>query len=93
MTDFEILEMSGINLNEGTRIGVLAAMDLARKFGCITAKNLERDRCAKILNDRAKICAEAADQSDNERFKIAMLTLASDFNVIEQEILDGGKEG
>lgn len=85
MTDSKILRLIGLRhlLMPKNLLGkiVLKAMAQARAD--------ERDRCAKILNDRAKLCAEAADQSDDEQERIDLRATAWDFSVIEQQIIDG----
>ena len=83
MTDFEILEYIGLTpyLYGTTRTEVLKAMAQVRK--------VERDRCAKILNDRAKKCAEKAGLSDDEKDRIDLRAMAWTFSVIEQEIIEG----
>ena len=82
MTDSEILKEVGAYsfLYEADRTLMLEAMAQVRKA--------ERDRCAKILNDRAKQCAAAADQSDDEKYRIDLRSWAWTFSVIEQEILN-----
>ena len=52
-----------------------------------TAIKFERDRCAKILNDRAKKCANQAGETDDEKDRIDLRAMAWTFSVIEQEIL------
>ena len=54
-----------------------------------TAIKFERERCAKILNDRAKKCAEKADIAYDEKDRVDLLATAWTFSVIEQEIIEG----
>ena len=68
-------------LSESFRTEVLKAMAQARAD--------ERERCAKILNDRAKLCAEKADIAYDEKDRIDLLEMAWTFSVIEQVIIEG----
>lgn len=52
------------------------------------AIKFERKRCAKILNDRSKKCANQAGEAEDEKDRIDLRAQAWTFSVIEQEILN-----
>ena len=86
MTDSEILRDVGISSflydNPSNSLFSMLIKAMAR------ARADERERCAKILNDRSKKCADKAGESESENDRIDLRAQAWTLSVIEQEILN-----